>query len=894
MRVTHALQAILTLVTVGLAGCPRQAPPVTASPKAASPCELRRLRGIVATFDLEPIRGPFAETEQYACVAACKRGEREACVGWGIVQQYGTPAGRDPVKAVAIFEEQCQQGYTPGCTHLGVAAQMGLGLLPDPERGVSLVRRACEDGDAWACVALGGWYGNGVGVEKDENEARRWLEQACKSDEQWGCANLGVLLVEREESTDEVHKGIGFLEKACTAGVGHACLLLGQLRASATNDGFNPDATKVRSYLDAACKYGKQAGCVALGVSHIEGTYGAKDVSTGWALVEKACIAGFGPACGALLNETSIALPLLENGCSQHSLPHCGLLGTLRAASPDAQVKDAVKASKALSEACTGGEILACAVLGRLRLSEDGTVRNEAEGHALLERACRAGIGAACSDWLVVLGTSEATPATERPARLDVAAMGCRFGHTPSCGMLGSAYLVWNTGETATMAALLEHACNRGDSMACSNLGSALTTGQRLQRAPDRGSQFTRSACDAGNPLGCNNGLILELQRAPEEVDWNAAIHDALQACTSPLSPTCSALVILVILGKVQLSPELISRFDKQCAAGEAGVCAGLSIMYMEGQGVPKDVPKAFQLAEKACDLGDGAACHNLGIWYRDGLHTREDAEKALAYLTQSCVASNADGCTELGRLCWNKPGGCKLPGKYDKASDLLDDVCKAGDADACEALGDEFAKEKPPNAKAEDAYRRGCNARNGATSCRKWGQWLLAAKRNQEAADAIEQALLSGDADAATTVWDLFAQGWLAPRKIAETLSVGCNKGNLNACYVRGALLVHKDAPAKTQADEKEAVQLFKRACDEGNISKACTRYGRAQFCGHGGLTRDKDAGVTVLRKACGTTGTSASSSALTHLGELQRGDKQACRVLQVLEGGEINVCAQ
>jgi len=808
------------------------------------------------------------------------------------VQQFGTSAGRDPVHAVAIFEKQCQQGHAPACTHLGMAAQMGLGLLPDPERGVFLVRRACDDGDNWACAALGGWYGNGVGVEKNEHEARRWLERACVGGEQSGCANLGVLLIEKEASAVDVKKGLDLLQKACTAGIAHACLQLGSLHTRADIEGFKPDATKIRSYLNAACEHGNVVGCVTLGMSFIEGTYGAQDASTGLALFEKACIAGFAPACAAILNITSIALPLLENGCTRNSLPHCWLLGGLRGFSADAQVKDVVKAEKALSKACTGGEVVACVDWGRLRLSENGTVRNEAEGRALLERACRAGFAVACREWLGLVAIVSTTPPAQRPAFLDAASITCRLGDTSSCGALGAAYLVWDVGETATMATLLENACYRGDTTACSNLSVALMTGQRIPRDPGRGAQFARRACDEGNPLGCGNAFIFEGQRAPEDVDWEGMVRDAQRACESASEPQCQTLAGLVVFGRVQPTPELIKRFVEQCAGGEAGVCAGLSVMHVEGKGVPKNSVIAVQLADKACGLGDGAACRNLGVWYREGRDTPKDAEKALNYFTQSCALSNPYGCTDLGRLCWDKPGGCTLHGQAFKTSDLLDAVCTAGFASACEALGDGLAKEKAPNAKSEDAYRRGCNARDGATSCRKLGQWLLAAKRTPEAADAIERALVSGDADAVASAWELFAQGWLAPRKIAETLSVGCNKGNLNACYVRGALLVRKDAPV--DADEKEAVQLFKKACDEGNISKACTRYGVAQFCGRGGLARDKDAGVAVLRKACGTTGTSAGSSALPHLGELQRGDKQACGVLEAMKGGQINPCAR
>ncbi len=919
MKLNSLPLAMVAAGILGSAACAGPKSPPRPIPQVTRSCDLPKIRDIAfqegwmhgqfSTLDQKAanpirvpsgsgwIRGPFSAADQESCKSACAIGELDSCVALGIVQQFGTPAGRDPIEAVKIFEQQCQNRSVVGCTHLGLAALMGLGLLPDTERGASLTERACKDGDAWACIALADWYASGEGIWKNEKASREWAERACKSSSPEGCVNLGVLLVKSADNESSVQEGITLLRRACDARFGRACLELGNLGTGKVRENLKFDPARIRRLYEDACDRGSMMGCTALGKALVAGEFGDNERSQGWARLVQTCIAGFGPACAMFKKEPAAVLTQLQTGCSSDSPVHCWHLGRLRGFIDDPQVNDVAQAREALTKACNAGEVEACVDLGTLRFRNDAIGRDVIEGRIQFDQACRAGIGDACLMWIAATKWELRLTKGSREM-LENGERGCRLGDVTSCQFLAMAYQQWDMGETGTLVSLLEYGCNHGIAQLCTNSSMLLAMGSRLPPNLPRALEFARRGCAGGSDQGCENAVVLEAQRKLPAKAEERVPQYVQQVCAKSNSPECTMLALIGGFRHDLINSDAVKQLEVDCSQRRGQACSVLASMFFLGKGGAKDTATAIAFTEKACDLGEGDSCANLGLLFREGTVVRKDRKKEIDSWARSCVARFAAGCVELGRACWPKPGEakpieCKLRGKSVEASVLLDEVCAAGEADGCEALGDGYATDSPPNPKAEDAYGRGCGARNGVTSCRKLGQWLLKANRPKESIEIIEKALRSGDTAAHETARTLYRQGWFAQRKAAETFIDACNKGDHNACHVGGVLLTSMEAP--TLDDDRLAANLFKIACESGRIGKACTWYGQAQICGNFGVMQNEEAGVALLHKTCENAekGLRTSNGSATSV-EPRSGDMAACGLRDQVKNIRVSICAK
>ncbi|WRC00715.1 sel1 repeat family protein [Helicobacter pylori] len=52
--------------------------------------------------------------------------------------------------------------------------------------------------------------------------------------------------------------------------------------------------------------------------------------------------------------------------------------------------------------------------------------------------------------------------------------------------------------------------------------------------------------------------------------------------------------------------------FEKACELKDGDGCGALAVLYINGQGVEKNLTKATQYISKACKLGDQEACEIL------------------------------------------------------------------------------------------------------------------------------------------------------------------------------------------------------------------------------------------------------------------------------------------
>ncbi len=85
-----------------------------------------------------------------------------------------------------------------------------------------------------------------------------------------------------------------------------------------------------------------------------------------------------------------------------------------------------------------------------------------------------------------------------------------------------------------------------------------------------------------------------------------------------------------------------------------------LATLYMEGQGVPKDQRKAFELFKKAAELGDARAQVNVGVMYAWGEGIVHDKMKAHENFKKALQVGQSEASTYLDKLCKESSWVCQ------------------------------------------------------------------------------------------------------------------------------------------------------------------------------------------------------------------------------------------
>lgn len=122
--------------------------------------------------------------------------------------------------------------------------------------------------------------------------------------------------------------------------------------------------------------------------------------------------------------------------------------------------------------------------------------------------------------------------------------------------------------------------------------------------------------------------------------------------------------------------------YDKACALKRGSSCNELGVMFLNGDGVAKDLDKGRAYLEKACTHGQALGCKNLAVVYDQGLGVPADPAKAFEHAKRSCAIDHwmADDAKAVGYAC-NMAGGALYTGAgvpVDKkaAADMFARAC--------------------------------------------------------------------------------------------------------------------------------------------------------------------------------------------------------------------------
>lgn len=89
--------------------------------------------------------------------------------------------------------------------------------------------------------------------------------------------------------------------------------------------------------------------------------------------------------------------------------------------------------------------------------------------------------------------------------------------------------------------------------------------------------------------------------------------------------------------------------FERGCDGGNGNTvgCILLGVMYIEGNGVSKDIARGIELVGWACHRGNATACSQSGRAYRDGDGVDKDEARARVYFERACKKGEFNACVQ-------------------------------------------------------------------------------------------------------------------------------------------------------------------------------------------------------------------------------------------------------
>jgi TPR repeat protein len=218
-------------------------------------------------------------------------------------ESFSTDLRLDELAARA-FEADCGQGNTYGCFQLGMRLK---GQSRDAaaektfQRAVRICTAACTKKYWPGCLLLLSLSRDADATPAGEAKRKEFLKRSCEGGFAPACQHPAT-----EEFFTAMNSGSGpsqlggaSLEWLCGLGGASHCALLGWTELLGM-PGPNPDSAAALGHFQKACDLGDGMGCAMLARMHLAGEATPKNPEQARALMQKACLLKFEPACQAL------------------------------------------------------------------------------------------------------------------------------------------------------------------------------------------------------------------------------------------------------------------------------------------------------------------------------------------------------------------------------------------------------------------------------------------------------------------------------------------------------------------------------------------------------------------------------------------------------------------
>jgi len=402
------------------------------------------------------------------------------------------------------------------------------------------------------------------------------------------------------------------------------------------------------------------------------------------------------------------------------------------------------------------------------------------KGVKLLEEACKARLGEACTFLAYVHRNGRAGVKVDYPKALE----------------------------------LYEKACNLKDWDGCIGAYEIHTWGLLGQSSYAKGVPFAQKACDAKHGRSC--------RLLAQAYDWGST--DLLQD-----------------RDKAQkLYQAAVPMLEKDCKDKDGKSCWTLGTMHRDGYGAAADLTKAMGFLEKGCSYGSGDACYDLAYTYdpdsylyvagRDKVISRD---KAFELYEKACNRyDHSYSCYQA--VTWLKDG--KVKGDLAKLEPLAKRVCEQG-AYSCNVwavLKDEGTGVAKDRAGALALYEKACAAGNSIACTTAADRYYAGDGATYSVKQAItywEKACELWDSKSCSRAaeWHLWGDTYAGlapdPARAAQMFELGCSRGAADACQRAGDLkLAGTDGTGVP--NPAKAAELYMSACNY-YYGTACTLLG-------------------------------------------------------------------
>jgi uncharacterized protein len=247
-----------------------------------------------------------------------------------------------------------------------------------------------------------------------------------------------------------------------------------------------------------------------------------------------------------------------------------------------------------------------------------------------------------------------------------------------------------------------------------------------------------------------------------------------------------------------------------------------------------------------SCDAGDATNCTELGVRYINGTGVKKDSVTATQLFTQSCGRKDAEGCFYLSMIF-----GKGIDGTVDNARAIkhMDEACSLGSPRGCTFMGKAY--ERAPElvstdkARAADYYKKACGL--GETeSCAA----LSALNKPVTPPPVVPQLTPAQQATAWADEGYKHDTGKGVPvdkARAAQLYKSACDGGNIGSCFNLGLMY---DLGRGVTQNKVYASRLYNKACNAGDAD-SCTNLGLLYHNGEG-VAKNNTYAAQFYTKGC------------------------------------------
>lgn len=552
---------------------------------------------------------------------AAAKNNPKAQFNLGVMYSKGDGVEQDKEKAAEYYEQAANQNVQQAKFNLGVMCFKGDGIPQDKEKAAELFEQSANDGNSKAAFNLAVMYQKGDGVDQNTTKAVELYEKAAKKNNKDALLNLGAIYNDGLDEIDEdVDKAVDYFQRAADLGSTKAQLILGQMYLH--GDQINEDLDKAENLLQQASQHNCDEAFLHLGDLYAK----QGDDEKAQRFYRRAAEAGV-PGAEDKLNQSNPdqiqtlydsleeRIKVLRNVTNNDNDDNDDniISRSLGGVTDFLLIPQEHSTKKGLSE-CIATYKNANSMMKEVEDEVDNYIKNEQ------------------SKLSNQIEEEEEVHSSQSASRSKLPSLGTNRSRNASAVSSSTNVNVSEDEELATLRRQVQ------------TLQSQLDTINQqieLETHYSSGAQASASA----------------------QMSSGSARNDANFNRLTPTSPRRKQQPILSPRDPDTPSPRRngatspralrnkIRTLQKKADENDVDSICSLAACYMLGEGVDKDITKAFELYLKAAELGSPDALYQTGVCYSYGKGTDVDKEKGFEYYLRSAELNNPKAQFAVGHF---------------------------------------------------------------------------------------------------------------------------------------------------------------------------------------------------------------------------------------------------